>query len=482
MTWTHRLPCLLLFVALCATARPAQAWEPETTHAGLTERAALASALNRRLSDQLGYSLGLLSPLVIPPQDATPLFDLLGRLNPTHGYVPDRRGKLSALGWLAAGSVVADTPVVAARNHFFDPRSGKGLEVSESRPTTTEQRIALALARRYVGKGGVAATDWITAKENPLNLDGFIEQYARAVSSATPAERDRHLAGALVAAGGIVHVLQDMGSPAHVRNDLLAFAQRLSKDRRDIGSRFERIAALSYGRLGVPGPDREIERSSLLGFFTNDQGTGLADIISRSYFSRGTLPQPIDLPLRPGDADRDLNSDLDAAAKRPRPIPEGTLLDLVLARSRPVPLKAEDGTCLAHYSVEGITLRFFANDDCDLDQIGSILPLVSAYSAGLLDYLFRGTLEVAAGKRMTVKNAGADLGKGVLTVYAEDARGVRTAVGEPVSVGSAAGDAVVARLDRLPTGTARVAALFRGVDAAGEPVVAAGIADLSATP
>ena len=40
--------------------------------------------------------------------------------NPTHGYVPDGRGRLYALGWLVAGAVVflAVGALVASRRHL----------------------------------------------------------------------------------------------------------------------------------------------------------------------------------------------------------------------------------------------------------------------------------------------------------------------------------------------------------------------------
>ena len=269
-----------------------------------------------------------------------------------------------------------------------------------------------------------------------------------------------------------------MGSPAHVRNDFLAFTTRLSRDRRDIGSRFERIAALAFGRLGVPGPDRDVQRGSLRSFFTNDRSTGLADLVHGSYFSHSTLPRPIELPLGRDDRDRDLNTEIDRALRLPRPAPNGSLLDLVAARTRAVALTGPNGECLARYRVVGITLEFSTDDECDLEQVRRLLPLTASYSTGLLNYLFRGTLAVEPGNRLVVKNAGADLGKGTMTVLWEDARGVRTAVGDAVPSSGARGDAVVAQVGGVPKGARRVVALFRGVDASGAPVIATGFAAL----
>src|SRR5882757_3102580 len=100
------------------------------------------------------------------------------------------------------------------------------------------------------------------------------------------------MAAALVAAGAMLHTLGDLGAPSRVRGDEAAHLEPLGAGPDDLGSRFERIAALTYGRLGVPGPSRTITRSHLRDYFTSKDGGGLADVIAQSYFSPNTLPEP----------------------------------------------------------------------------------------------------------------------------------------------------------------------------------------------
>ena len=78
-----RLPAILLAAGLALTlsAAPAAAWEPETTHAGLAEQAALASRLHKRLVT-LGFTGGLFEQLTIPPLDAPALLAALKLLRP----------------------------------------------------------------------------------------------------------------------------------------------------------------------------------------------------------------------------------------------------------------------------------------------------------------------------------------------------------------------------------------------------------------
>ena len=116
---------VLAATLLALLAAPAHAWEPETTHAGLAEQAALASELHKRL-ESIGFAGGLYEQLTIPPADAPGLLDALKQLPASQGGVPDARGRQPALEWLVAGAELADTPVQAAANHFYDVQTHGG--------------------------------------------------------------------------------------------------------------------------------------------------------------------------------------------------------------------------------------------------------------------------------------------------------------------------------------------------------------------
>src|SRR5439155_16688939 len=105
-------------------------------------------------------------------------------------------------------------------------------------------------------------------------------------------------------------------------------------------------------------------------------------------------------------------------------------------------------------------------------------------------FLLRGELTITTGKQIAVTAAaGSGLGAGTVEVLVEDDRGVRTSISSVATPGAsvaapgtgAAGDvggsaAAVAPLASVAapaTGT-RIVAVFRGVDAAGAPLVAVG--------
>ncbi|HEY0250303.1 MAG TPA: hypothetical protein VGC41_02210, partial [Kofleriaceae bacterium] len=144
------------FLSIVLFASSAGAWEAQTTHAGLAEQAALASRLHRRLVT-LGFSGGLFEPLTIPPADAKALIADLHLLSPSHGSVPDARGRQTAMSWIAAGAALADMPAQHGANHFYDPTTKKGWE----RPSAG---VLNTLAGVDLPDHGVPAPDWVVDK------------------------------------------------------------------------------------------------------------------------------------------------------------------------------------------------------------------------------------------------------------------------------------------------------------------------------
>jgi hypothetical protein len=457
-----RLAGLLFVATLASGAHEAHAWEAQTTQAGLAEQAALSSRLHKRLV-VLGFDGGLFEPLTVPPADAKALIETLHLLSPSHGSVPDARGRQTALAWLAAGAAIADVPAKLGANHFFDPITKKGWE-KPSRGVLggLSDAVRQAVGRAAVPSHGVPAIDWVTDTHNPLNLSGFLDQYAKAVSAETPGERSRAMAGALVAAGAMLHVLGDLGAPSRVRGDEAAHFDQLGGGPDDLGSRFERVAALAFGRLGIPAPSRVITRDHLRDFFSTADGQGLADEISTTYFSENTLPAP----TRTG-------SDTKPKLARPLPALPAKLNLMAATRDDGTTLRNPAGVCLARYSVEHGVVSFRLDDDCMLEEVTAILPEVAAYETGLLDFLLRGELTVTAGQDIAISAKG--LGAGSLDIFVEDSSGVRKNIG---TQNVQAGDLNVHV--GIPETGSRVVALFRGVDANGEQIVAVGATPLSA--
>src|SRR5689334_13909906 len=94
---------LVAVISFVVATRPgaAQAYDPATTHAGLTEQAVLVSALHRVLTRRQGRALGLLEPLQIHSRFFEPgarraLWSRLAAFDPAGGYRPGADGVATA--------------------------------------------------------------------------------------------------------------------------------------------------------------------------------------------------------------------------------------------------------------------------------------------------------------------------------------------------------------------------------------------------
>jgi hypothetical protein len=435
-------------MTLCAAillALPAHAYHA-ATHVGLTERAALSSSLHAKLVGRFARALGLYEPLALDGGERDPgrreLLRRLGQLDPEGGLSPDR-GRLSALGWLAAGAAIEGVPAERTRNHFFDPTRGSGLDEVGGEALRT--RIGAAASGvgsvRGVFTGasfdgsGMASTDWLRAADNEWGLARFVDELERSAAAPTGSERDGALARALLAAGAIAHIVEDAGDPTLVRDDYRVALEA------DAGP-YERFVVAEYGRVGVPELGGEPILKSRLGALIHDgDGSGLADRTQSRFFSPGTLP------------DR-------ARYTRPQTAP-GAALSGYAAGAVPH---------LARYERTARGLVWSLDDRCFGDYARALLPETARYAAGALELLFRGRLDVAAANgTATVTMHELALGRGKISLYADVGDAARRLVRARDLPSAGDGDAV---LDApLPAGTRRVAAVFRGVDAAGEPLV-----------
>jgi hypothetical protein len=185
-----------------------------------------------------------------------------------------------------------------------------------------------------------------------------------------------------------------------------------------------------------------IAKPTLNALFHDRDSSGLADRTQSRFFSPGTLPDSgrFSLPqATPGDA---------RAGYVAGAVPH-------LARY----LRAPDGI---HWSLD---------ERCHADYARALLPETARYAAGALELLFRGRLDVAAANgSATVTMHDLALKSGTVSVYADVGNGPRRLVRAHKLLAPAADGDTIADI-ALPAGTRRVAAVFRGVDAAGEPLV-----------
>ena len=423
---------------------PARGYET-ITHAGLTERAALASTLHRVLIDKLGRPLGLYERLKLAPGDAE-LRQRLNRLDPEGGFVPDASGMQTALAWLTAGAALEGVPAHRTRNHFLDPARGAGLfdDASSALRTRINDVVTGIGTVRGLFTGasfdgtGLASPAWAIAQRavNDWGLARFLDERERSAAAASREERDDALAKSLLAAGALAHLVEDAGDPAMVRND---FRVALEAD----GARYDRFVAERYGRVALPDASAPpLDVKHLAELFRDGQGHGLAERTQRRFFSDGTLPSA-------------------GAYAFPEAQPGARAAGYV----------AGDGVQhLAAFRRTRDGVEWTLDDRCHADYAAALLPEVAGYAAATLELLFRGRLDLEEKDGALHVTAGDfALGAGTLAIYGELPEGTRKQIfSRPVEKAAASGE--LASLPR-PAGARRAAAVFRGFDAAGEPIV-----------
>lgn len=481
-----------LVLALALTPGAARAFEPEPTHPGLTARALLASHAHAFLKRACGHPQGLLEPLAldgrwIGSRAHARLLRNLARLDPAGGYRPDESGRQRAIGWIMAGSVLAEWPASLNRHHFYCPPLKSGLDNSTPLlgtllALTATLEGADTVRQLLTGTGfdltGQSALSWLRAKDNPRSVDRFFAELARSVSAPGAEERRHHLTLALINLGAVLHLLQDMASPTHVRNDFrVGHLQRMGESTFNRGSAFERYVADAYGQLALPD-GKPVRRGRVEDFFSTKSWDGLADITTVHHFSPGSLPPPV----RVLDATDPKELRQRLAGKLPLAKPTLGPLDLKCARRGTCHQKGAHGAALAYRIDEDQRLAFSLDSAVHRAAARHLLPLAVGYSTGLVDHLLRGTVTLTfEADKLVVQNGKAALASGECTVYWEDGKGKRTLLGQarlnrPVAPGQ-----VLATLDSAPPeGATRLVALVVGRDAADEKLVAAGLLELTA--
>ncbi|MFH7320188.1 hypothetical protein ACHHRT_06165 [Desulfurivibrio sp. D14AmB] len=140
----------------------------------------------------------------------------------------DRIDTFAIIDWLKRGAELEDDPRCRASNHFHDPTK----PWPEAMLTDSTWYLNL-----YCGTSRYSNLVWATGMvdENqtplhpPVNNDSNINNgrnwsvardlFYHALTSSSQVEREHYLAGTFLTLGHVLHLLQDMAVPAHTRND-----------------------------------------------------------------------------------------------------------------------------------------------------------------------------------------------------------------------------------------------------------------------
>jgi hypothetical protein len=429
-------------------------------HRQLGEAAAAASQLDLILTTELGFKEGTATP-----------FGLTG---------------ITALSLVGAGAADEDGafPYLRVLKHFHNPsggdwaRAGLSLDPGGQSSILWQQNDNQDVAPQFGG-----TWSWQRARRE------FLAALTRPLPDGDPDARTRHFGDTLLALGHLTHVIQDATVPAHVRDDAhLSLDLGLLKvgvgdgyeswvDRR--AARIPELAAvpvkpqgqrfIATGRPQAPAPVARLLDTDALSSgspLTLLAGTtiGIAEYSHGNFLSDDTIF---------------VGSPLPALESR-----GSEFTEVVAGETRRYFPKVTDGQAIRHFHRAGVSTKpltflgsaltgFVLDETVYADYAALLLPRAVGYSAALIDYFFRGRLDVgladdAGVPRMVGSNASDEpLGPGSLFVYAEDAAGVRglvssaagVALSGPIQPGQPLPDVP---LTTVPVGTDRFVAVYQG--------------------
>jgi len=180
-------------------------FENEKTHPSLTHRAINASLVDDYLRTQLNLSSGTTAELTWNFPSSVEKRIKAGNAEP---YKKTR----SILEWLKVGSNIEDMTLgqLRYRKHFHDPTRNSGLNNTEA---------DYWLSGRFIG---ASAKDWaINDSSNEFNWRSTRNDFYHALNESSKPNREKFLAITFLKLGHILHMIEDMGVPAHSRNDAL---------------------------------------------------------------------------------------------------------------------------------------------------------------------------------------------------------------------------------------------------------------------
>jgi hypothetical protein len=297
-----------------------------------------------------------------------------------------------------------------------------------------------------------------SATGNDADWDAARAAYFEAWSRETKAEREHALADTFLKLGQVLHLVQDLAVPAHVRNDFMAHLQGCTINGVAInqwcGNNFERFVKLSPGLVDRMSGAPIGFAASLAAYWDHDcyDGTnpgggwtcGLAEYTNANFVSQYTIFTEDQLPVQPHafpyprESSTDLGELLAGRLVAQRMVAEDGITDLNLYLR-----KNTDGESIFPFVKVGyvtdrlwtvlslrrhLRLAFQLDDAVYAAHAEKLLPQAISYSAGLLDYFFRGSLDfevkVPGGEEekfeWVVTNMTSDEMDGAFHLYAED--------------------------------------------------------------
>lgn len=408
------------------------AFDDVDTHPRITNKAIESTNLDNYLIQNLGLKDGLKTKL---PSD----------------------GKDSIVDWLKKGSTDEDSPLCRASNHFHNPLKSWGQSGVSDQPSLISGWCSLTgystkysnvtWATGYLAPAPNGSKITISGQE--MGWDNAREYYHLALTSQSSTDRETNFAMTFQSLGQVIHLIEDMAVPAHTRNDFTAHVYFQEVAFRNpttwFGNSFEwyvkqnpslvtssETVQIDFTNAGITRFwDTDVyDGSSRL----TDTSIGLAEYTNANFFSDYTIfaesKDSQDVHYFPLPTESDTNAYLIEQQA------EDGNKDKVYY----VKLNSEDYK-LAAYSYFHLWRNilpywgwaYCLDDEVHKDYALELISRAIGYSAGLLNYFFRGELEVVQNSNsnsITITNNSSEDMDGTFTLYYDASDDTRKSVSD----------------------------------------------------
>lgn len=353
---------------------------------------------------------------------------------------------------IISGSEAEDHPTERSQHHFLDPISGNGLDNNYYGVGVLADFFALFYPPAEQGNAGRLICSAISLCEPGFNLDGTSaidrvegktsgsypynyfawpdtrDYFYNALTAKTKEEREHYFALTFFSLGHNLHILEDMGVPAHTRNDFLydhiwhglikgSYLEGYLEAERVVEKIGRSGEILSFKRLSDFWDNNEI--SELQGF---------AEYVNHNFFSEGTVFRNYESPVQTGIETYEITA-------------EDGKKDMVQYYTG----MTSDGLNIPHLAAVGLLhsvfdfvgykdrAKYTAHLDpyCYKDYSEIIIPRAVSYVSGLIEYFFRGRIAIIKDRTgsLKIKNISAEpISTGVLEIYYDSTSGTRNRI------------------------------------------------------
>jgi hypothetical protein len=241
--------------------------------------------------------------------------------------------------------------------------------------------------------------------------------FYQAVTSADPTERDAQFGKTFYTLGRVMHLLADAAVPEHTRNDqhmMFPFGSRYEEWAEDTGVPSGLLSLFIQDNYMLYPVDYSVitSQSNVPGYIpisnfwdtTPDPGygvtlLGLAEYTNHNFLSAGTIFKNYTYPVNPQltsgyiQVVHDIDEKADEKVYFSGTTSDGRAIDHLVSTGylwadleRVSPLSMDPA-------------KFVLDENCFYDYANILVPKAVDYDAGLLNYFFRGTLEISAPNR-----------------------------------------------------------------------------------